>query len=96
MWGGDGCLFKAGRLLTFSAFRMGAYLRWALVRGWTLIQINTVLLEQHGDTASKDRFENERYISKDCALAIPCMDFGLPNISICTSTRIKTNKTDTN
>ena len=26
-----------GRLLTFSAFRMGAYLRWALIRGWALI-----------------------------------------------------------
>ena len=28
-----GCLFEAGRLLTFSAFRMGAYSRWALIRG---------------------------------------------------------------
>ena len=27
-WGG--CLFEARRLLTFSAFRMGAYLRWVL------------------------------------------------------------------
>ena len=33
-WGGR--LFEAGRLLTFSAFRMGAYSRW------TLIRINTV------------------------------------------------------
>ena len=41
--GGDGCLFEAGRLLTFSAFRMGAYSRWALIRGWVLIRINTVL-----------------------------------------------------
>ena len=24
--GGGGCLFEAGRLLSFSAFRMGAYL----------------------------------------------------------------------
>ena len=40
-WGG--CLFEAGRLLTFSAFRMGAYSRWALIRGWALIRINTVL-----------------------------------------------------
>ena len=39
-WGGR--LFEAGRLLTFSAFGMGAYLRWALIRGWALIQINTV------------------------------------------------------
>ena len=34
-WGG-GCLFEAGGLETFSAFRMGAYSRWALFR------INTV------------------------------------------------------
>ena len=40
-WGGH--LFEAGRLLTFSAFRMGAYSRWALIRGWALIRINTVL-----------------------------------------------------
>ena len=37
-----GHLFEAGCLLTFSAFRMGAYLRWTLIRGWVLIQINTV------------------------------------------------------
>ena len=40
-WGGR--LFEAGCLLTFSAFRMGAYSRWALIRGWALIRINTVL-----------------------------------------------------
>ena len=40
--GGSGRLFEAGRLLTFSAFRMGAYSRWALIRGWALIRINTV------------------------------------------------------
>ena len=40
-WGGR--LFEAGRLLTFSVFRMGAYLRWALIRGWVLIQIYTVI-----------------------------------------------------
>ena len=39
-WGGR--LFEAGRLLTFSAFRVGAYSRWALIRGWALIRINTV------------------------------------------------------
>ena len=37
-----GRLFEAGRLLTFSAFKMGAYSRWALIRGWALIRINTV------------------------------------------------------
>ena len=42
MWGGGGRLFERGRLLTFSAFRMGAYSRWALIRGWALIRINTV------------------------------------------------------
>ena len=41
-WGGH--LFETGRLLTFSAFRMGAYSRWALIRGWALIRINTVSL----------------------------------------------------
>ena len=40
-WGGH--LFEAGRLLNFSAFRMGAYSRWALIRGWALIRINTVV-----------------------------------------------------
>ena len=37
-----GRLFEAGRLLTFSAFRMGAYSRWALIQVWALIRINTV------------------------------------------------------
>ena len=40
--GGGGRLFEAERLLNFSAFRMGAYSRWALIRGWALIRINTV------------------------------------------------------
>ena len=40
-----GRLFEAGRLLTFSAFRMGAYSRWALIRGWALIRINTVYVD---------------------------------------------------
>ena len=34
---------RGGRLLTFSASRMGAYSRWALIRGWALIRINTVI-----------------------------------------------------
>ena len=37
-----GRLIEAGRLLTFSAFRMGAYSKWVLIRGWALIRINTV------------------------------------------------------
>ena len=44
--GGGGRLFEAGRLLTFSAFRMGAYSRWALIRGLALIRINTVITAQ--------------------------------------------------
>ena len=32
-WGGGERLFEAGRLLTFSAFRMGAYLSWAIIQG---------------------------------------------------------------
>ena len=38
-----GRLFEAGCLLTFSAFRIGLYSRWALIRGWALIRINTVI-----------------------------------------------------
>ena len=40
-WGG--CLFEAGRFLAFSAFRMGAYSRWAQIRGCARIRINTVI-----------------------------------------------------
>ena len=40
--GRGGRLFEAGCLLNFSAFRMGAYSRWALIGGWALIRINTV------------------------------------------------------
>ena len=35
-----GRLFEAERLLTFSAFRMGAYSRGALMRVWAFIRIN--------------------------------------------------------
>ena len=47
--GGGGRLFEVGRLLTFSAFKMGAYSRWALIRGWALIRINTVGLKYLSD-----------------------------------------------
>ena len=43
-WGGR--LFEAGRLLTFSAFRMRAYSKWALIRGWALIRIKYGILLQ--------------------------------------------------
>ena len=39
---GGGRLFEAGRLLTFPAYKMDAYSRWALIRGWVLNRINTV------------------------------------------------------
>ena len=42
LWGAGERLFEAGRLLTFPASRMGAYSRWALIRVWALIRINTV------------------------------------------------------
>ena len=41
-WGGGGRLFEAGLLLTFSAFRMSAYSRRALIRGWAVFRINEV------------------------------------------------------
>ena len=44
-----GRLFKAGCLLTFSAFRMGSYLRWVLIRGWALIRINMVITINEND-----------------------------------------------
>ena len=44
--GGGGRLFEAGRLLTFSAFGMDAYSRWALIRGWALIRIIKDLINE--------------------------------------------------
>ena len=38
-WGEGGRLFEAGRLLNFLAFRMGAYSRWALIRGGRLFEV---------------------------------------------------------
>ena len=54
--GGGGRLFEAGRLLTFSAFRMGVYSRWALIRGWALVQINTVDLAKAKGEAPINEF----------------------------------------
>ena len=42
-WSGGGRLFEAGRLLTFAAFRMGAYSRWAPTRINTVKQIQSNL-----------------------------------------------------
>ena len=41
--GRGGRLLEARRLLTFSTFTMSSYSSWALIRGWVLIRINTVL-----------------------------------------------------
>ena len=40
--GGGGPLFEAGCLLTFSAFRTGAYSRRVKIRGWAPMLINMV------------------------------------------------------
>ena len=55
--GTGGRLFEAGRSLTLSAFRMGAYSRLALIRGWALIRINTVYKERIGQFT----FENVKH-----------------------------------
>ena len=49
-------LFEAGRLSTFSAFRMGAYSRGALNRGWALIRINTLLFNLTNSSNSQFNF----------------------------------------
>ena len=67
-WDGGERLFEAGRLLTFSAFRMGGYSRWALIRinkvilslGWSkkarnLVQPKRGLAVFHGYTNREDR-----------------------------------------
>ena len=63
--GGGGPLFEAGRLLNLSAFRMGAYSRWALIRGWALIRINTVIsghVGGHVDLLAQGHFTFNIYI----------------------------------
>ena len=48
-----------GRLSTFSAFMMGAYSRWALIRGWALIRINTTLAMQPVKTDTNQMNTNQ-------------------------------------
>ena len=84
-WGGGGRLFKAGRLLFFSAFRMGAYLRWALIRDWAPIPINTVSLSNvHFFSTSVSQ---KRKII-DCE-EIPAVNSGTPNSVVTTLTNIE-------
>ena len=58
--GGGGCLFEAGRLLTFSAFRMGAYSRWVLIRINT-VYIRTVWMQDHDVLMLREAVTTEPY-----------------------------------
>jgi len=74
-WGGR--LFEAGRLLTFSAFRMGAYSRWALIRGWALIRINTVpFISLDNNACFPTHFPSSNVITGQCT-------FGSVDGSVC-------------
>ena len=53
-WGRGGRLFEDGRLLTFSSFRIGAYSRWGLIRGWALIRTNTVACKHAHERGKND------------------------------------------
>ena len=71
-WGRGGRLFEARRLLTFSAFRMGAFSRWVLIRGWALIRINTVPLWR--DFTEEEAFTSWQitaaFLDKSCSSAL--------------------------
>ena len=41
--GGGGRLLEAGRLLTFPTYRVGAYSRWALIRGGRLFEVGRLI-----------------------------------------------------
>ena len=58
--------FEAGRLLTFSAFRMGAYSRWALIQGWALIRINTVNTNCIQSKRNRLRYSNLTHFDGNC------------------------------
>ena len=58
--GGGGCLFEAGRLLTFSAFSMGAYSRWVLIRINT-VYIRTVWMQDHDVLMLREAVTTEPY-----------------------------------
>ena len=76
---GGGRLFEAGRLLTFPTCRVGAYLRWALIPGWALNQINTV--------CSWFQFGLSSF-----QLSIPCVPTGLLFFCIVKSVLLIINK----
>ena len=56
-----GRLFEAGRLLTFPTYRVGAYSRWAHIRGWALNRINTVPLVMKITTGDQNHVRTNRY-----------------------------------
>ena len=64
-------LFEAGRLLTFFAFRMDAYSRWAVIRGWALIRINTVIQDRQDRHKLSDQLKIGQYYTMTLA-AISC------------------------
>ena len=57
-------LFEAGRLLTFSAFRIGTYSKWALIWGWALIRINKVISIHTYYFENEGEARKEKRISK--------------------------------
>ena len=44
---------RPGRLLNFCTLRVGAYSRWALIRGWALIKFSTLQQVQYVYFATK-------------------------------------------
>ena len=74
--GRAGRLFEAGRLLTFSASRMGAYSRWALIRGWALIRINTVVYIYGHHFYEFDRMLMRKNVNNDFSKDSPIVSQG--------------------
>ena len=74
--GRAGRLFEAGRLLTFSASRMGAYSRWALIRGWALIRINTVVYIYGHHFYEFDRMLIRKNVNNDFSKDSPIVSQG--------------------
>ena len=69
---GSGRLFEAGRLLTFPTCRVGAYSRWALIRGWALKVAQNSFLIFFNTNSLRDRcyhtvsFVSMKIISNKC------------------------------
>ena len=76
--GGGGRLFEAGRLLNFSAIRMGAYSRWALIRGSALIRINTVSFKGLSPIEFKKRTAKGGLMSEPRGVLLGILGGGVP------------------